>query len=278
MKRPIAFSISAASDEGCGSQPLLRTSSVVLSAACALSIVGFGACGAELDEPWAELDEPSFVTSALTAEQCAFFSQLPDVLICKRNGPGKPYKSNPFNLASCINGFVGHPGDVYIGYNDPTCSGQGCYPLDAPIDPAHPIDCCEGLETDDDGYCAMPSYDCDFSVVDPWLSQHSDLHTRLLVPIFQAYASADCEVFRTLNVNEAARNLQDARVILVRAMFELDTRHVFCAAEADVQGLYYDTTDYSALHGQIQADIQAISAVQAWVAVTCESLVAQWGW
>src|SRR5437868_12874994 len=73
--------------------------------------------------------------AALTADQCIYFDANGKDLICHATGSAK----NPFVLIkvsenACIQAHSQHSGD-YISVNDPTCSGHGCLPLNAPCDP-----------------------------------------------------------------------------------------------------------------------------------------------
>lgn len=87
----------------------------------------------------------------LTIEQCTFFAKTDKVTICHRtSSPRKPYVTINTNMASC-GGHDRHEGD-YVAYNDPTCSGQGCYPEGAPFDST--VECCEGLASVG-GYCTV---------------------------------------------------------------------------------------------------------------------------
>ena len=90
-------------------------------------------------------------TGALTAEQCSFFAEGDKVTIChKTSSAKKPYTVIRTNVASC-GGHSLHAGD-YVGYNDPTCNGQGCFPAGAPFDGS--VECCEGLSPQA-GVCAV---------------------------------------------------------------------------------------------------------------------------
>lgn len=115
------------------------------SLAAALTAVG---CAAErVDTGGAAVE--------LTAEQCAFFAVNGRVTVCHQsNSPKHPYTVMNATVAACRQ-HVPHGGD-YIGYQDPTCNGQGCFPAGAPYDGS--VECCAGL-TGASGTCQpIPCY------------------------------------------------------------------------------------------------------------------------
>lgn len=104
--------------------------------------------------------------SALTAAQCSFFDINGKVQICHKTGSvNKPYTILRVSEEGCINGHSGHVGDYVTSTDpnsplyDPTCSGDGCLPVNAPCDATLP--CCDG-STCTGGVCVgTPPDPCD---------------------------------------------------------------------------------------------------------------------
>ena len=107
----------------------------------------------------------------LSAAQCDYFAVDGKVTVCHRTGSAKkPYTIIRVNSAGCAAGHAGHAGD-YVGSNDPasplydpTCNGQGCFPVGAPFDGS--VECCDGLAPAggvcaDIDECAANTDDCD---------------------------------------------------------------------------------------------------------------------
>lgn len=114
-----------------------------ITALFATSFAGLVAC-ADANAP---IDTQS---AALTAEQCSYFSVNGKITICHATSSTKnPYTIIRTDEEGCANGHEAHAGD-YVAYNDPTCSGLGCFPEGAPFDGS--VECCEGLEGRD-GTC-----------------------------------------------------------------------------------------------------------------------------
>lgn len=109
------------------------------------SPLGLAAC--------ADAPAPDLRGAGLTAEICEFaYEQLAgETRICHRTTSAKHrYVVIRTSLPGCVDGHANHAED-YIAWDDPTCSGEGCYPLGAPTDGI--VECCEGLEAVD-GRCA----------------------------------------------------------------------------------------------------------------------------
>ena len=101
---------------------------------------------------------PGLTQAALTAEQCEFFLTDAKVQLCHHTDSAKkPFTSIRVNLEGCVAGHSSHAAD-YVSFNDPTCSGLGCYPVGAPTDGLVP--CCEPLVADASGHCACPPEGC----------------------------------------------------------------------------------------------------------------------
>jgi hypothetical protein len=87
--------------------------------------------------------------SALNAPQCTQFDVNGKVQIChKTSSCTHPYTILRLSEQACINGHVAHGGDYVTSTDpasplyDPTCSGGGCMPVNAPCDQTLP--CCDG--------------------------------------------------------------------------------------------------------------------------------------
>lgn len=108
--------------------------SLVFVGAAILCLVG--CTGAERGE------DVGASSSALTADQCRFFAGGKEVRVCHRTESiKKPYVVLDVSVDGCI-GHAAHVGD-FVAEGDPTCRGQGCFPLGAPYDGTVP--CCAGL-------------------------------------------------------------------------------------------------------------------------------------
>ena len=104
-----------------------------------------------------ERTETRSAAQALTEEQCNFFQSDGKVQICHRtSSPTKPYTIIKVSTQGCIDGHAAHDGD-YVAVNDPTCNGQGCYPVGAPFDGT--VECCDYLWQDASGRCARRRFD-----------------------------------------------------------------------------------------------------------------------
>ncbi|MCY0997150.1 FG-GAP-like repeat-containing protein [Myxococcus sp. MISCRS1] len=109
--------------------------------------------------------------SALSAEQCDYFDVQGKVHICHRTGSAThPYTIVRVSEQACINAHSAHDGDYVTSLDptsplyDPTCSGQGCLPVNAPCDATVP--CCDGLSCQsgtcvDVNECAAGTDNCD---------------------------------------------------------------------------------------------------------------------
>jgi cysteine-rich repeat protein len=83
----------------------------------------------------------------ITPEQCNYFDVNGKVQICHHTSSAtKPYTIIRVSEQACIDAHSAHAEDYVTSTNplsplyDPTCSGQGCLPLNAPCDPLVP--CC----------------------------------------------------------------------------------------------------------------------------------------
>ncbi|WP_437791806.1 FG-GAP-like repeat-containing protein [Sorangium sp. So ce693] len=108
---------------------------------------------------------------ALTPEQCNYFDVNGTVKICHKTGSTKhPYTIIRVSEQACIDAHSAHAGDYVTSLDpssplyDPTCSGEGCLPVNAPCDPTVP--CCDGLTCQsgtctDVNECALGADNCD---------------------------------------------------------------------------------------------------------------------
>ncbi|WP_232379855.1 FG-GAP-like repeat-containing protein [Polyangium fumosum] len=108
---------------------------------------------------------------ALTAAQCNYFDVNGKVQICHKTGSTThPYTIIRVSEQACINAHSGHNGDYVTSLDpssplfDPTCSGLGCLPVNAPCDATVP--CCDGLTCQsgtcvDVDECAAGTDNCD---------------------------------------------------------------------------------------------------------------------
>ncbi|GMU01565.1 hypothetical protein KH5H1_56850 [Corallococcus caeni] len=109
--------------------------------------------------------------SALTAEQCDYFDTNGKVQLChKTSSKIHSYTIVRVSEQACINAHSAHDGDYVTSLDptsslyDPTCSGQGCLPVNAPCDATVP--CCDGLTCQsgtcvDANECAAGTDNCD---------------------------------------------------------------------------------------------------------------------
>jgi hypothetical protein len=96
-------------------------------------------------------------SSALTVDECNFFDVDGTVRICHFTGSAKkPYTILLVSGAGCVDGHSTHPNDYVPTGTDVNCSGGGCFPAGAPVDPTIP--CCEGLVAQD-GFCTVGGSD-----------------------------------------------------------------------------------------------------------------------
>lgn len=80
--------------------------------------------------------------SALTPEQCEYYSDNGTVRIChKTQSTSHPYTILKISEQACINAHAQHAHD-YVAVGDPTCQGGGCLPQGGPCDATLP--CCSG--------------------------------------------------------------------------------------------------------------------------------------
>jgi hypothetical protein len=88
-------------------------------------------------------------SSALTVDECNYFDANGTVRICHFTGSAKnPYTILMVSSAGCVDGHSTHPNDYIPTGSDVDCSGGGCFPAGAPVDPTIP--CCGGSQ---DGIC-----------------------------------------------------------------------------------------------------------------------------
>lgn len=87
---------------------------------------------------------------SLSKAQCDAFASDGKIPICHATGSANnPYVIIKVAVSACVDAHAGHEGD-YVAVDDPTCSGGGCLPQDAPCDASLP--CCDGMSCDD-GTC-----------------------------------------------------------------------------------------------------------------------------
>lgn len=139
----------------------LLASLLPLAAASFLAVTS--GCTAESST---ENEHEGSAESALTAAQCSYFDVNGKVQIChKTSSVAHPYTILRLSEQACINGHVAHGGDYVASTDpasplyDPTCSGGGCLPVNAPCDATLP--CCDG-STCTNGVCVgTPPDPCD---------------------------------------------------------------------------------------------------------------------
>ncbi|WP_224367431.1 FG-GAP-like repeat-containing protein [Hyalangium versicolor] len=127
---------------------------VMLTGAGLVGLIG-GCSSTLVDEDDAHV---GIADSALTAEQCDYFDVNGKVQLCHKTGSTiHSYTIVRVSEQACINAHSAHNGDYVTSLDptsplyDPTCSGQGCLPVNAPCDATVP--CCDGL-TCQSGTCA----------------------------------------------------------------------------------------------------------------------------
>ncbi|MDI1477657.1 FG-GAP-like repeat-containing protein [Polyangium sp. y55x31] len=108
---------------------------------------------------------------ALTAVQCNYFDINGTAQLChKTSSKTHPYTIIRVSEQACINAHSAHNGDYVTSLDptsplfDPTCSGLGCLPVNAPCDATVP--CCDGLTCQsgtcvDVDECAAGTDNCD---------------------------------------------------------------------------------------------------------------------
>ncbi|EPX58416.1 hypothetical protein D187_004172 [Cystobacter fuscus DSM 2262] len=125
-----------------------KTSSllVMLAGASLLGLVG-GCSVTSVGENDAHVGSAD---SAIIDEQCSYFDVNGTVQLChKTSSTTHPYTIVRISEQACINAHGAHNGDYVTSLDptsslyDPTCSGQGCLPVNAPCDATVP--CCDGL-------------------------------------------------------------------------------------------------------------------------------------
>ena len=102
-------------------------------------VTGLGAaCGTGAPDAFQTRSE-----ARLTADQCNYFDVNGTTRICHATGSASnPYVVLNIGESACVATHTAHPRD-YVAIDDPTCSGQGCLPLNAPCDGT--LGCCEGM-------------------------------------------------------------------------------------------------------------------------------------
>jgi hypothetical protein len=113
----------------------------------AVALAGLAGCGSE---PAAST---SSTTSALTADQCAYFDEGGHTTICHATGSAtSPLVLLRVSTKACVNAHADHAGDSIA--LDGSCGPNACLPEAAPCDSTLP--CCEGLACQE-GACAVAS-------------------------------------------------------------------------------------------------------------------------